>query len=313
MIGNGAFGKSSVLLNAFVGYVFKAIDCKTGEPVAIKRSQKVGNKVSREFEVLSQLKDKQNVIQLIDFFYSLDTKERLIQNSVFEFCDKNLEDVLKECDSNNTYLSMDDIKRYTKEILNGLHNMHQLRIVHRDLKPENILIKKNIVKICDFGSSKFIDEKPGSYKNTPYVVSRYYRAPELIMATNKYNEAIDIWAVGCILFELITRTPLFPGDTEGLQILEQCCVLGTPTDSDIQKLKLIVEDKVLSIFKKTQTQPELPLSYLFNKEKHGELAVLQAEDLIKKMLRWVPSERITALDAMNHVFLKDTAINIEKQ
>lgn len=63
--------------------------------------------------------------------------------------------------------------------------------MHRDLKPENILLKDNKVKICDFGSSKFLDEK--DFKNTPYVVSRYYRAPELIFASNRYNEKIDIW------------------------------------------------------------------------------------------------------------------------
>ena len=202
-----------------LGYVFKALD-SDGNPVAIKRSQKVGNKVSREFEVLSELTGLPNVIQLVDFFYSLDSKERLIQNSVFEFCDKNLEDVLKEVDKKDqsVFIPLHDIKRYSKEILNGLSYMHEKRIVHRDLKPENILLMNGEVKICDFGSSKFIDEQ--TFKNTPYVVSRYYRAPELILATNKYNEAIDIWAVGCILFELLTRTPTFPGDTEGLQILE---------------------------------------------------------------------------------------------
>ena len=235
LIGNGAFG-----------YVFKAIDCKTEQPVAIKRSQKVGSKVSREFEVLAALQGKENVIQLVDLFYSLDSRERLIQNSVFEFCDKNLEDVLKELEKGpKKYLALSEIKRYIKEILNGLKNMHELRIVHRDLKPENILIQNGMVKICDFGSSKFIDEKPGSYKNTPYVVSRYYRAPELIFASNKYNEAIDIWAVGCILFELLTRTPLFPGDTEGLQILEQACVIGSPTPDELIRLGELVEDKVL--------------------------------------------------------------------
>lgn len=131
----------------------------------------------------------------------------------------SLEEVIKNLEKgqpNGSYMNINDIKRYTKEILNGLRQMHELRIVHRDLKPENILLKGGQVKICDLGSSKFIDETPGSYKNTPYVVSRYYRAPELIFATNIYNEAIDIWAVGCILFELITKTPLFPGDTEGL-------------------------------------------------------------------------------------------------
>ena len=195
----------------------------------------MGNKVSREFEVLTSLKDKPNTVQLVDFFYSVDSKDRLIQNSVFEFCEKSLEDVLKDYEKHPaSYIPLDDIKRYTKQILNGLYHMHQLRIVHRDLKPENILLKEGQAKICDFGSSKFIDET--TFKNTPYVVSRYYRAPELIFATNRYNEAIDIWAVGCILFELITRTPLFPGDTEGLQILEQCCIIGTPSSDDIDKL-----------------------------------------------------------------------------
>jgi len=66
-----------------------------------------------------------------------------------------------------------------------------MKIVHRDLKPENILLKNGQVKICDFGSSKFIDDK--NYLNTPYVVSRYYRAPELILASTKYDGAIDIW------------------------------------------------------------------------------------------------------------------------
>lgn len=225
----------------------------------------------------------------------------------------NLEDVLKDLEKKaGSFIDLDDIKRYIKEILNGLRHMHELRIVHRDLKPENILIKKGIVKICDFGSSKFIDESP-AYKNTPYVVSRYYRAPELIFASNKYNEAIDIWAVGCILFELITRTPLFPGDTEGLQILEQCCVLGTPKPEEIEKLKETVEERVLSIFKKTQQQEKIALNLLFSKEKYGETAVEQAADLVSSMLRWVPSDRISAVDAMNHDFLRDTVINVERK
>ena len=73
------------------------------------------------------------------------------------------------------------------------------------------------IKICDLGAAKVLATKPEKNPtNTPYVVSRYYRAPELIMGSNKYNCSIDIWAVGCMLFELISRTPLFPGDAEGL-------------------------------------------------------------------------------------------------
>jgi serine/threonine protein kinase len=188
--------------------------------------------------------------------------------------------------------------------------MHSLRIIHRDLKPENILINKGQVKICDFGSSKFLDETPGSYKNTPYVVSRYYRAPELIFASNRYNEAIDIWAVGCILFELLTRTPLFPGDTEGLQILEQSCILGTPSEDELRRLGQLVEDKVLAIVRKATVLPKMDLMLLFNKDKYGADQCKMAADLVHKMLRWVPGDRISAAEAMAHPFLADTPINI---
>ena len=270
LVGNGAFG-----------FVFKAIETATGRPVAIKRSQKVGNKVSREFEVLTALKDKPNVIQLVDFFYSIDGKDRLIQNSVFEFCHQSLEDVIRKVTEGTSgrYISMPEIKRYTKEILNGLKHMHELRIVHRDLKPENILLLEcGQVKICDMGSSKFIDEQ--TFKNTPYVVSRYYRAPELIFASNHYNEAIDIWAVGCILFELITKTPLFPGDTEGLQILEQACIIGSPTEMDLAKLGEIIEERVLQIVRKASPLPPVDLGKLFKGGGYSTSDIDQASRLI---------------------------------
>ena len=97
----------------------------------------------------------------------------------------------------------------------GLKGMHEKGVVHRDLKPENILLTEDDeVRICDFGSSKILDNV--TYMNTPYVVSRYYRPPELILAYTKYNEKIDIWSMACILFELMTTVSLFPGDSEGM-------------------------------------------------------------------------------------------------
>ena len=132
----------------------------------------------------------------------------------------------------------------------------------------------------------------------------------MIFASNKYNEAIDIWAVGCILFELLTRTPLFPGDTEGLQILEQACIIGTPSDEELRKLSEIVEERVLSIVKKATILPKMNLTLLFSKAKYGEEEVRLAADLVNKMLRWVPSDRISAEEAMNHPFLSGTQINL---
>ena len=134
---------------------------------------------------------------------------------MLEFCDCSLEDVLKELDFKKEYLPMPTLKKYAREIFNGLNHMHELGIVHRDLKPENILLKDSEIRICDVGSSKMLDTSDAKM-NTPYVVSRYYRAPELILACNRYDYSIDTWAVGCILFELLLKTPMFPGDAEGI-------------------------------------------------------------------------------------------------
>lgn len=128
--------------------------------------------------------------------------------------------------------------------------MHEIGIAHRDLKPENILLKDDEVRICDVGSSKVLDQSRARM-NTPYVVSRYYRAPELILACNKYDHSIDIWATGCIIFELLTRTPMFPGDAEGLQIVEMQQILGPPTEYQINYFEQeLIEQNVLDLFKR---------------------------------------------------------------
>lgn len=102
VIGNGAFG-----------YVFEAYDNNRQCKVALKRTQKAGNIISREFEILDMLRGKENVVQLLDFFYSIDDKHRIIQNTVLEYCDMSLEDVLKTLDLKKDFLPMDKIKKMT--------------------------------------------------------------------------------------------------------------------------------------------------------------------------------------------------------
>lgn len=107
---------------------------------------------------------------------------KLVQNIVFEFLDSNLENLIEDAQRNKTIIKESLIKvkcliiqKYIYQLLNGLKNIHKHFIAHRDLKPENVLLpEKGEVKICDFGSSKIIDSEG---KNTPYIVSRYYRAP----------------------------------------------------------------------------------------------------------------------------------------
>jgi serine/threonine protein kinase len=114
---------------------------------------------------------------------------------------------------------MRSVKKYVRQLFDGLTAMHAEGVAHRDLKPENVLLKNDDVKIADVGSSKVLDFS-SKRLNTPYVVSRFYRAPELILASNLYDHSIDIWAAGCIIFEMLTKTAMFPGDSEGLQLVE---------------------------------------------------------------------------------------------
>lgn len=201
-----------------LGYVFEAIDPHTGESVAIKRTSKSGEFVSREFEVLDRLRGCENVVQLLNIYYSKNDEGKVVQNLVFEFCHQNLEEVIQTAKEQKKLIPMESIKNFMRQILQGMTFVHQKGVCHRDLKPENILMnQKGVVKICDFGSAKVLSP---SGLNTPYIVSRYYRAPELILACSDYTNAIDVWAIGCILAEFLTRRPIFPGKTEGSQLIE---------------------------------------------------------------------------------------------
>lgn len=125
----------------------------------------------------------------------------------------NLYDQIKE--NNFMGLSLKLIRKYAIQMLNSLKILKQHSIVHCDLKPENILVedmKKGIIKVIDFGSSCFENEQIYTY-----IQSRFYRAPEIMLGIH-YTTAIDIWSFGCILAELFTGFPLYPGESEPEQM-----------------------------------------------------------------------------------------------
>lgn len=121
------------------------------------------------------------------------------------------------------------------QIVKGMYYVHSKQIAHRDLKPENILMsKEGYLNICDFGCSKVIEPNG---KNTPYMMSRYYRAPEMILGISKYSVAIDIWSVGCIMAELATLDPIFVGKNEGDQLFAIMKVMGSFSLEEEKKIK----------------------------------------------------------------------------
>ena len=114
---------------------------------------------------------------------------------------------------NSIVLTPANIKSYILQTLLGLEYLHSKWILHRDLKPNNLLMNSNgILKIADFGLAKFYGSPNRQY--THMVVTRWYRAPELLFGARNYGTGVDVWAVGCILAELLLRIPFVAGDTD---------------------------------------------------------------------------------------------------
>jgi male germ cell-associated kinase len=201
-LGDGTFGK-----------VTKAVNKKTNEVVAIKAmKQKFYSWEEcmslREVKSLRKI-NHENIVKL---------KEVIRMNNelyfVFEYCEKNLYQVLKESNNN---MDLDDIKCTMYQMLQGLAYIHKNGFFHRDMKLENVLMIDNVVKIADFGLAREIRSKP---PYTDYVSTRWYRAPELLLRSTVYNSPVDIFAAGCIFAELLLGRPLFAGTSEGDQLLK---------------------------------------------------------------------------------------------
>lgn len=290
-----------VLGSGSFGTVFKAFDLSQNEFVAIKRSVKLGGLVSREFLILKEVDHCEQCIKLLDIFYTVNEEGLCIQNLIFEFFPENLSKFMKFRYRSLCPFNYREIAIVMKQILQGLEYIHSKKIAHRDLKPENIVIDPSSLrmKICDFGSAKKITNE----KNTPYIVSRYYRAPELIFCNTEYTTSIDIWSAGCIFIELFTGTPPFVGKSEGDQFIKQVTVLGPPSHSVLNKISKNckvsegLKNKALCIKKSGN------FSEFFKNRPH----YTEAEDLARKMLDFDSEKRPTATKCLSHEFF--TGIN----
>lgn len=188
-----------------------------------------------------------------------------------------------------------------KQIFEGMAYVHSQGISHRDLKPENILLNdKGVVKVCDFGSAKFLDDK----LNTPYIVSRYYRAPELILACSDYTEKIDVWAIGCIFAEFMTLRPMFPGKTEGSQLIEQIAILGLPPKETMRQMSDQITESTIDLVHRLDDMPPRRMTTILPHNDYSKRDIEDAADLLTKLLNWIPKERISCQDALKHPFFK---------
>ncbi|XP_041969913.1 cyclin-dependent kinase 20 [Aricia agestis] len=209
------------------GLVFKAKYLPTGREVALKKiliknlEDGIPVNVMREIKALQLLRCKY-VIKLYDMF-----PRGMSLVLVLEYMCSGLWDMLHH---HQAELTMPRVKTYAQMLLKGTRYMHAHYVMHRDLKPANLLINyKGILKIADLGLARLYWPDGGR----PYshqVATRWYRAPELLYGARYYNEKVDLWAIGCIIVEIITKQPLFAGESDIEQLAIVLQRLGTPTE-----------------------------------------------------------------------------------
>lgn len=280
-IGRGAYG-----------VVCSALNSETNEVVAIKKISSVfDNKIDakrtfRELKLLRHM-DHENVIAIKDIIPPPKRHDFDDVYVVYELMDTDLNQIIRSRQA----LTEEHCQYFLYQILRGLKYIHSANVLHRDLKPGNLLINANCdLKICDFGLARTTEAN----FMTEYVVTRWYRAPELLLNSADYTGAIDVWSVGCIYMELLNHEPLFPGRDYVHQLRCIAELTGLPNDSDFGFVK---SENARRYLRQLPVYEKQPLGEKFPKV--SSLAI----DLVEKMLTFDPTKRISVEDALAHPYL----------
>ncbi|GMM48421.1 cyclin-dependent serine/threonine protein kinase [Pichia kluyveri] len=248
-------------------------------------------------------------------------KEIILENKsiymVFEFAEYDLLQIIH-------YHSHPEIKPINKsslksimfQILQGLTFLHENWILHRDLKPANIMVTQNgVIKIGDLGlARRFNNQLQTLYTGDKVVVTIWYRAPELLLGARHYTPAVDLWAVGCILAELLSLRPLFKGEETKMdnkkhmpfqenQLLKIMQILGTPTVNEWPTLNKYPEYHQLQRF--TMFPSNLKAWYTNNGGVDEDCL-----DFLSKLLIYDPNVRINSLNSMSHEWFKQDPLPV---
>ncbi|CAL7937435.1 unnamed protein product [Xylocopa violacea] len=269
------------------GVVYKAKDKLTGKLVALKKirleteTEGVPSTAIREISLLRELTHP-NIVQLFDV---VDGDNHLYL--VFEFLQQDLKKLL---DSVKGGLDQALVKSYLYQLLKAISFCHLHCILHRDLKPQNLLIdREGHIKLADFGLARTFGVPVRTY--THEIVTLWYRAPEILLGTKLYSNAVDVWSLGCIFAEMATRRALFPGDSEIDQLFRIFRTLGTP-DENIWPGVTQLRDYT-SMFPRWEPRCLDEVVPSFDSD---------AKDLLLKLLTYDPNQRITAKKGLSHPY-----------
>jgi serine/threonine-protein kinase PRP4 len=308
--------------------VVRATDTKTNQDVAVKiacNNETMYKAGTKEMDMLTELnaadrEDKRHIIQLLRNF---DHKGHMCL--VFENLHSDLREVLKKF-GRNVGINLKAIRAYGQQMFIALGHLKRCKVLHADLKPDNILVNKerSKLKICDLGTAS----KAEDAEITPYLVSRFYRAPEVILGM-PFDYAIDMWSIGCTLFELYTGRILFAGgdNNQMLRVIQECrgkfpkrviknselafkhFIGGDPEYVFVsQERDKVTGNSTMKQLSFTKTAPGRDLkTRLTANTKHmspSEVKELHTfVDLLEKCLQLDPAKRISPHDALHHPFI----------
>lgn len=208
---------------------------------------------------------------------------------VFELMNNNIYEMIR---GRRHYIAEERVKLLMYQLCKAMDHMHRNGIFHRDIKPENVLVIEELLKVADFGSCRGIYSKQ---PYTEYISTRWYRAPECLLTDGYYGYKMDMWGVGCVMFEVLALFPLFPGTNEMDQINKIHNVIGTPPP------------EVLAKFKKYAAH----IDFNFPETEGTGIAKLlphvssEGVDMIEKLLAYDPEDRISARQAMRHAWFAE--------
>ncbi|XP_077872669.1 mitogen-activated protein kinase 15 isoform X3 [Ictidomys tridecemlineatus] len=281
------------------GIVWKAVDQRTGEVVAIKkifdafRDQTDAQRTFREIMLLREFGDHPNIIRLLDVIPAENDRDIYL---VFEFMDTDLNAVIRK----GSVLE-DTHKRFIfYQLLQATRFLHSGHVIHRDQKPSNVLLDANCrVKLCDFGLARSLSNLPEGPEGgalTEYVATRWYRAPEVLLSSPWYTLGVDMWSLGCILGEMLRGQPLFPGTSTVHQLELILETIPPPTEEDLRALGAGYSCTLLHLL---GSRPQQSLDDILPPDTPPD-----ALDLLRKLLVFAPSKRLSAAQALQHPYVR---------
>ncbi|KAK1576931.1 hypothetical protein Q3G72_017584 [Acer saccharum] len=285
------------------GVVYRAKDKKTGEIVALK---KVKMEKEREGFPLTSLRE---INILLSFHHPsiVDVKEVVVGSNldsifmVMEYMEHDLKGLMEAM---KQPFSQSEVKCLMLQLFEGVKYLHDNWVLHRDLKTSNLLLNnRGELKICDFGLARQYGSPLKPY--THLVVTLWYRAPELLLGAKQYSTAIDMWSLGCIMAELLSKEPLFNGKTEFDQLDKIFRTLGTPNETIWPGFTKLPGVKVN--FVKHQynlLRKKFPATSFTGSPVLSDAGF----DLLNKLLTYDPEKRITAEDALNHDWFREVPL-----